>query len=134
MVDFDGEVVADGRQRGTPLTRTLLTDVRKFLFAPHCILRRLDLQESYLQSAGAAWVSLTAQLREVSASAAGHGAAQDSDVGNVEVRGLAWRNRDEGDRTGSFASLRASSSQFHFLLGLNSCGTDPAKRYDCVFE
>ena len=128
MVDFDGEVVADGRQRGTPLTRTLLTDVRKFLFAPHCILRRLDLQESYLQSAGAAWVSLTAQLCEVSASAAGHGAAQESDMGNVEVRGLACRNRDVIDGTGSFASSRASANQFHFLLGLNSCGPYLAKR------
>ena len=89
------------RQRGT-LTRTPLKDGRKFMLAPHCILRRLDLQESYLQSAGAAGVSLSAQLREVSASAAGHGAAQESDMGNVEVRGLAWRNRGVTDGTGSF--------------------------------
>ena len=106
------------RQRGT-LTLTPLTDVRKLLFVQQTIL-----------SAGAAWVSLTAQLGEVNAAAAGHGAAQNSDMGIVEVRGLAWRKRDFLEGTGSFASSRASSNQFHFLLGSNSCGTDPAKR--CV--
>ena len=104
------------------------------MFVPHCILRRLDLQESYLQSAGAAWVSLTAQFREVSAAAAGHGAAQKSDMGSVEVRGFAWRNRDVIDAIGSFASSRAPSNQLHFLFGLNSCGTDPAKRYVRLFD
>ena len=54
-------------------------------------------------------------------------------MGNVEVRGFAWRNRDVIDGSGSFASSRASSNPFHFLLGLNTCGTDPAKQYDCVF-
>ena len=55
-------------------------------------------------------------------------------MGNVEVRGLAWRNRGVIDGTGSFAPSRASSSQFHFFLGLNSCGTDPAKRCVRLFE
>ena len=47
---------------------------------------------------------------------------------------MAWRNRGVIDRTGSFASSRASSSQFHFFRGLNSCGTDPAKRCLRLFD
>ena len=57
----------------------------------------LDLQLQLLQAIllsilDEAWVSLHEPLREVGASAGGYGAAQNSGMGNSEVRGLAWRN------------------------------------------
>ena len=48
--------------------------------------------ELVLQIAGEAWGSRSESHREVGASAEEHGAAQNSDMDNLEVRGRAVRN------------------------------------------
>ena len=46
----------------------------------------------FLRTSGEAWVSRSESHREVGASAEEHGAAQKSDMANLEVRGKSGRN------------------------------------------